>query len=228
MTAPLLLCDCYLDTPGAARNFLPLLSDHNVEVARPAHERWAARARDYVGIVISGSAASIVAPPTWEAPLETLVREAADDDVPVLGVCFGHQVIARAMVGPSAVTASVQPELGWYDVRHHGGDPLLAGLDASFRTFMSHREEVVADATGLQVLASSDACVNQAFRVAGRRMWGVQFHAEIAEQEARELVHKRAASGGQHIDLGTTLARAVESTHVAQRIMDNFLGALSP
>lgn len=223
MTAPVLLCDCYLDTPGAAANFVPLLRGRRVDVVRPAHEPWRARARDYAAIIISGSAASIVTPPVWEAPLETLVVDAADADIPVLGVCFGHQVIARALAGPSAVAAAGQAELGWLDVHHSSGDPLLAGLTETFRTFMSHREEVVAGAPDLHVLAWSDACANQAFRVNGRRMWGVQFHAEIRVAEGSKLVRARAAGSDHQIDVGTTLASAVDSNHVAQRIVDNFL-----
>jgi len=227
MTRRVLLCDCYLDTPGAAANFVPLLGGADVTVVRPAHESWRESAQDFDAIIISGSAASIVTPPPWEAPLEQLVQDAAATDTPTLGVCFGHQVIARALCGPSAVCTSTTAELGWFDVRHTASDPLFAGIDQSFRTFVSHREEVTPNTADLRVFASTPDCHNQAFRVPDRRLWGVQFHAEIKPAEASALIRSRAAKHPERqIDVGTKLSAAVDSSQVAQRIIDNFMGEL--
>ncbi len=227
MTKPILLADCYLDSPGAARNFVPLLRGRDVVVVRPAHEPWRGRADEFAAIIISGSAASIVAPPAWERPLEDLVHQAADADIPTLGVCFGHQVIARALFGTGAVCNSQPAELGWFEVARRNDDPLFAGVEPRFHTFVSHREEVDTAASGMRVLASTPDCANQAFRVADHRLWGVQFHAEIGVAEATKLVSDRAKSKPeQQIDVGTTLAGAVDSTELAQRLIDNFMAEL--
>lgn len=219
-----LLCDCYLDQPGAAGNFQPLLGE-GMRVVRPPHEPWQATTSGFDAIVISGSAASIVEPPPWEAALEQLVCEAAARDVPVLGVCFGHQVIARALFGPEAVATSATAELGWIDVRHDGDAPLFDEVPTPFRTFASHREEVSGQHPGMQVFASSADCTNQAFRIEGTRLWGVQFHSEIALVEATRLLESRAASQPA-LDVTATLTRAVDTSALARRIVANFLSQL--
>ena len=126
---------------------------------------------------------------------------AAARQVPTLGVCFGHQVIATALAGRQAVRWSAEPEIGWDDIDVLDEEPILRGLAPGFRTFLSHHEEVAPGTPGLRTLARSRRCEVQALAVEGAPLYGVQFHAEMAGPEARALVsshaerHPRAGPG---------------------------------
>lgn len=106
------------------------------------------------------------------------IRDAANRGQMVLGVCLGAQLIAKALgarVYPNAVK-----EIGWAPVSFTpaaASDPLLVGLSEPEMIFHWHGETFDLP-PGAARLASSDACVNQAFR-AGDRIYGLQFHLEV-------------------------------------------------
>lgn len=109
-----------------------------------------------------------------------LVREAADRDLPVLGVCLGAQLVARALGGQ--LKRAPEKEIGWYDVEtteHARQDPLFGHMEARERIFQWHGDTF--DLPGEAVhLVRGQTTVNQAFRV-GRRVYGLQFHMEVDE-----------------------------------------------
>ena len=119
----------------------------------------------------SGSAACVTAPEPWMDGLVDFILDASVAGVPLLGICFGHQIIAHAIYGPGSVRKSATPEIGWTDIRVTSEDPLFAGLEGGFNTFESHFDEVVP-AEGMTVFASSERCAVQAYRVADKPIWG--------------------------------------------------------
>jgi GMP synthase (glutamine-hydrolysing) len=107
-----------------------------------------------------------------------LIRQAIRRGQPVLGICLGAQLIARA--AGAAVRRNPQKEIGWFDVHLTGSgasDPLFAGMDRSENVFHWHGETFDLP-DGASLLASSDACRHQAFRL-GERTYGIQFHLEV-------------------------------------------------
>ena len=121
--------------------------------------------------------------PWLRAEIE-LLREALQDDVPVLGVCLGAQLLAAA--AGADVRRSPSPEIGWFDVsRTPEGelDPILGRLPSRFLAYEWHSYAFALPA-GSVMLAYSAACP-QAFRL-GRSAWGVQFHPEVLPEIVRE------------------------------------------
>lgn len=110
------------------------------------------------------------------------LAEAVRREVPVLGICLGGQLLARALNAP--VTRAGQPELGFVPLRTTDEgrvDPLVSCLRDGDRMFQWHVDTFeVPD--GAVLLATGEAVPNQAFR-AGRRAWGVQFHPEVTAGE---------------------------------------------
>ncbi|MDI6906038.1 MAG: type 1 glutamine amidotransferase [Thermoanaerobacterales bacterium] len=108
-----------------------------------------------------------------------LIRDAAQRDLPTLGICLGGQLIAKALGG--RVAKSQRAELGWYRVSLTGAgqeSPLFARFPESFPVFQWH-EDAFEPPPGAELLVYGDAgCWNQAFRF-GNRVYGLQFHLEV-------------------------------------------------
>jgi GMP synthase (glutamine-hydrolysing) len=106
--------------------------------------------------------------------------------VPVLGVCLGAQLLAKAAGAP--VRRAGQPEIGWHavEVTEEGAtDPLLGPLAPRFEAFQWHSYEFALP-PGATALARSDVCL-QAYRL-GDRAWGIQFHAEVSRTDAESWI----------------------------------------
>ena len=124
----------------------------------------------------------------WLEREEGFLRDALEDDVPVVGVCLGAQMLARAAgawVGPAR-----EPEIGWYPVEltpEGRDDPVLGVLPARAEAFQWHSYSFAIPEQGTE-LARSAVCP-QAFRV-GRRAWGIQFHAEVTLEMVRAWIEE--------------------------------------
>lgn len=106
-----------------------------------------------------------------------LIAEAAGRNQPVLGVCLGAQLIARA--SGARVYRNPRKEIGWFDIRltaAGAADPLFAGFRETETVFHWHGETFDLPA-GAAWLARSERCLHQAFRL-GDSIYGLQFHLE--------------------------------------------------
>jgi GMP synthase (glutamine-hydrolysing) len=137
------------------------------------------------GVVVTGSRSSVYWDEPWIDGLVDWVAEAADRGLPILGVCYGHQVLAEALGG--RVEAMDDIELGYRDIeRVDDDDPLLATLDDPFRAFETHSDRVVELPPDATLLAQNDRGV-QAFRRGD--CWGVQFHPEYDRDSAARVTN---------------------------------------
>jgi GMP synthase (glutamine-hydrolysing) len=108
------------------------------------------------------------------------IRQAIARRQPILGICLGSQLIARAM--GAAVRRNSVKEIGWYGVQFTpaaGADRLFGGL--SQETIFHWHGETFDLPPGAELLATSDLCRNQAFR-AGEHVYGLQFHLEVTPE----------------------------------------------
>lgn len=126
------------------------------------------------GIILSGGPASV-----HEDGAPDLDPAIVELGVPVLGICYGLQLLAARLGGQ--VEASTEREFGPAILEHRTDDPLFAGLagDAQRRVWMSHGDRVLRLPEGFEVLATSEGSPNAAVRWSGRDVWGVQFHPEV-------------------------------------------------
>jgi GMP synthase-like glutamine amidotransferase len=123
-----------------------------------------------------------------------LIQEAISLGKPVLGVCLGAQLIAKAM--GSRVYPNGKKEIGWYPVRFAEGaatDRLFGGLTGPELVFHWHGETFDLP-SGAELLASSDYCRNQAFR-AGVNVYGLQFHLEVTPDMISDWCRQDANCG---------------------------------
>ena len=113
----------------------------------------------------------------WLKEEDSYLRRLLRQGVPVLGVCLGGQLLAKAL--DAQVRRMPSPEVGWYDVEltaEAADDPVLGGLPGSFETFQWHSYAFELPG-GAVALARNSRCL-QAYR-AGAAAWGLQFHAEV-------------------------------------------------
>ena len=112
------------------------------------------------------------------------MRTAIDLGKVILGSCYGHQLIARALFGPSSVQRMPTPEAGWPRIRILKDDPLMGAAGSSAYSFAWHFDEVCQlPADEADILAQSDGCRIQAFKLTARPVWGIQAHPEIGIAE---------------------------------------------
>ena len=196
MPTRVLIVDAYDGPPWCGSFF----ADHlDRTVAEPVIVRAAIDDPASVGgvgaVLVTGSVASVNDPLPWIDRARAYVSGAVARDVPVLGVCWGHQLLATAVGVP--VVRRQLPEVGFLPVTLDRDDPVIGALPARLRPFVVHEDEVPGDGPGegpLVGLGHSEACALHAFRVRGRRAWGVQFHLEYPRHEVQrilELVRER-------------------------------------
>lgn len=157
--------------------------------------RWAVNGEfpesidDYDGIFFSGSPAGPWEPLPWITAEIDVVREAARRRIPVLGTCFGSQVLAYALCGPDTVSRRDTYETGFVPLTATpalADDQLGRGLPASFPIFTWHRDEVVAAHPDMILLARSEQCGNHIWRYRELPVWGIQGHPEVGGPHGRE------------------------------------------
>ena len=113
----------------------------------------------------------------WLREENLFLQRLLDLHIPVLGICLGAQLLAKAAHAP--VKAAKEFEIGWYEVEltePGGRDPLLGRMPQSFDAFQWHYYEHGLPAGSVE-LARNGLCT-QGFRL-GEEAWGVQFHPEV-------------------------------------------------
>ncbi len=124
------------------------------------------------GVILSGGPASV-----YEDGAPPLHRELLDLGVPVLGICYGMQLLARELGG--RVERAEVGEFGRSELTVHQQGRLLAGTPQQQTCWMSHRDTVFAAPPGFAALAASTTSPVAAFESVGRGVYGIQFHPEV-------------------------------------------------
>jgi GMP synthase (glutamine-hydrolysing) len=177
-------------------------------------------------LVVSGSPASAWQDEPWILREIELIEEADRRSLPVLGVCFGAQLLGRAYYGKEAVRRSPPGEFGWHTVRRTPAeDPLFEGLPEQFTSFQHHMDEVLPQ-PGMRLLAASATIQVQAFRVDTKPIWGTQFHFEVTPQAGRDVLRKtRQVYEPYGLRYEELIAKA-QPSEAAPRLFENFLKAV--
>jgi GMP synthase (glutamine-hydrolysing) len=176
----------------------------------------------YDHIIISGSEEFIVNERDWIDQEMKLVRKIIDKKIPTLGICFGHQLIARALLGHDGVRKAEIPEIGWKQVTISNKNPLLRGIENNFFVYNSHFDEVCNLTGDFEILASSNLCDIQAYQIKSAPMWGVQFHPEINMESGKKFIldlSKMFPHLREELSRSITEAREPE---ISQRFFENF------
>lgn len=138
---------------------------------------------NYSGIIITGSHSDVTDPKPWIENLATWIRKTKTHTVPVLGICFGHQLLAIAFGGSVDFHPGGQ-ELGYVNVslnKKGEKDRLLGILPPEFSAYANHAQTVKTLPAGAVILAGNDFDKTHAFSL-NDHIWGVQFHPEYTKE----------------------------------------------
>lgn len=195
------------------------LSFHSFDVQRgefPKH------LDDMDAYLITGSKTSVYEPLEWIAKTEVFLRKAHAARKKMLGVCFGHQLLAQALGGET-----VKSDKGWglgvhrYQLTAAAGAMGAAGDD--FTMLVTHQDQVVENMPGAVVLAASDFCPNSVIRV-DDHILSFQGHPEFSKDYALALLTlRREAFGAENADKAlSSLSQNVDTSKVAGWMVDFF------
>jgi GMP synthase (glutamine-hydrolysing) len=168
----------------------------------------------YAAVIATGSPFSVTERRPWMASTGEYLVKAGEKQVPVLGVCFGHQLLAETLGAPIQKSprgrefGAVEVELTAEGQR----DPLFRGLPARFKVLETHEDEVPSLPTGATLLAGNLHSPIQAFSV-GAWVRGVQFHPELWSDPARTTAETR------RIPVNTF---SLEETPAGKTVLRNF------
>lgn len=130
---------------------------------------------DVRGVVLSGGPGSV-----WEEQHDEIAKWAADLGVPVLGICYGHQLLGKVFGGK--VSRAPRGEFGPTRVRVLEEDDILRGHGKEFTAWMSHNDAVIEPPPGARVLAVSPGSPVAAMKIGGH-VYGVQWHPEVVHTQ---------------------------------------------
>lgn len=191
------------------------LAGERVRVADLVGGAGLPRLGEAAGLVVTGSPAMITEGLPWSLRAEGWLQEAVLAEVPLLGICYGHQLLARSIGGAADWNPNGR-EIGTVRVRltpAAAEDPLFGGLPAALVVQTTHSQSVIGLPPGATLLAENDHDGVQAFRY-GPRAWGVQFHPEFDAEIIRGYVSEREDEiRAEGLDPHALRAAAADSDH---------------
>jgi len=183
---------------------------------------------DHAGIVVTGSWAMVTDREPWSEASAAYLREAVELGRPVLGVCYGHQLLAHAFGGL----------VGYNPRGRHAGtaevtltaaaatDPLLAGFESPLVVQVSHSQSVIDLPAGATLLGTCALDPHHAFRI-GQAAWGVQCHPEFTAATSRAYIQQRSATiAAEGLDPDALLA-GVRESDAGTRLLRRFVALLA-
>lgn len=146
--------------------------------------------RTLKGIVLTGSAAGVYEDHDWLEPLREFIRAAYAAGTPMLGICFGHQIMADALGGDVR-----KSEKGWGLGRHEyrvvGRPAFMADAPDTLKIACSHQDQVIVPPAEAEVILASDFTPNAGLYYKNGRALSFQPHPEFDDSYARALAELR-------------------------------------
>lgn len=176
---------------------------------------------ELAGAVITGSASMVTDRAHWSERCAGWVRNAMDVELPLFGVCFGHQLMSHAL-GGSVDYLPGGREIGTQTITalpNSAGDPF--SVRGCFKAHTTHEQSVLMTPTGSSVLAASRRDPHQMLRY-GRRAVSTQFHPEFSAEIMRAYIQRKRADLLHEGNDAHGIFRSVAATPVARQLLSRF------
>lgn len=145
--------------------------------------------KDVKCVIVSGSMAMVTDKPDWAMQTSEWLKGAAEKHIPILGICFGHQLVAYAFGGTVGwCPHGTQAFTNTIELNEEGQkDAILSVMPKTFLANEGHSQSVLELPPDAIRLASSELEKNESFRI-GDNIWGIQFHPEISHVYLKAIV----------------------------------------
>ncbi|MGJ8661841.1 MAG: glutamine amidotransferase-related protein [Bacteroidota bacterium] len=137
---------------------------------------------EFIGIIISGAPLLIT-----EMDMSPYMEKSIwlkEIEIPVLGICFGHQLLG---LNYGAFGSLIREDRDWQEIEFTDSDPIINRMPHVTEMMEDHCE-AISIPPNFKLLASSDACVNEAMKHNQKDLYGVQFHPEVSGNMGRVLI----------------------------------------
>ena len=195
---------------------------HWVEVDARAPQLPAAS--EFAALVITGSAARVAERTRWMTRAEAFVLGAVEQEVPTLGICFGHQLLGQALGGRVAENPAGR-EMGTKRYFELSPDEVVSDSEPHYLCNMSHLDSVVELPPGARVVGHTQQEPHAAVRF-GESTWGVQFHPEFDEVTMRSYIEERRDILRAESRDPEEMLDGVKATHAGSSVIPRFLSRL--
>lgn len=175
------------------------------------------------GALITGSAAMVTERAAWSERTAGWIRDAMDVELPLLGVCYGHQLMAHALGGRVDYLPGGR-EIGTHAIdtlETAANDPLASRLPASFRAHTTHEQSVLETPRDTVVLARSARDPHHLLRY-GPKAFSTQFHPEFSADVMRAYIQRKRADMQREGSDPQQSFRQVSATPVARGLLQHF------
>ena len=183
--------------------------------------------QDFAGYIITGSRASVYDDLPWITVLQAFIRQCWDEDIKIVGICFGHQLIAHSLGGKTE-----KAKAGWgfgiHSTRLSEKRSWMTGTesldDDCYNLIVIHQDQVVDVPPQFKTIASSNFCPNSMI-VAENKMLGIQGHPEFNKNFCQSVAERRKATIGPEVYKSTLHSLAENDTHAKTVLtwVNNFL-----
>ncbi len=177
----------------------------------------------YCGVLVTGAHSMVTDGDRWIERLGKWLHMVAALEKPILGVCYGHQLLGQAFGG----RAGPHPkglEVGTVEIARTAAaidDPLFNSLPESFPVHVTHRQSILELPYDTVVLAANAHDPHQAIRI-DDRVWGVQFHPEFSPEITRDYINRQRAELQQQGQAPEQLLEQVRETADSHALLRRF------
>lgn len=172
------------------------------------------------GFIITGSHCMVTDELPWSLTLEKYIKKVSKTSIPLLGICYGHQLITKALGGKSDFNKKGK-EIGTVKMKKLTKDPIFKNIPNKFYAYETHYQTAVKLPRGAKVLAKNKKENHQAVKYTSN-IWGVQFHPEFDKEIMKEYILNQSES---LVKLGfdlNTLMKNVKKCDLSTKVLKNF------
>ncbi len=143
---------------------------------------------DFTHLLVTGSELSASQGSEWDEKIISVINSFLQAGKPILGICHGHQMVARAIAGNHVCRRSSKPEFGWKKMKITNNRIFENVTQPIF--IESRYDEVFILDERFEIIASNEQLQIQAFQLKNMPVWGVQFHPEMLLEDGNKMVER--------------------------------------